>query len=476
MTSTTVAVIGAGFSGTLLTLHLLRRCPSSTRVVLIERGGQFGRGQAYSTGNPSHLLNVPAGRMSAFHDRPDSFLDWLGEHAAAAAAIAPAPSSFVPRGLYGAYLRNLLKEEVRHEARGRLLLVRGDVVDLDREKRLRLLLDRGREIEADLAVLAVGSFPPAPPPTADPSFYDSPVYHADPWAPSTLAGLDPASPVLLIGTGLTAIDVVISLLDQDHRGPIQLLSRRGLVPRRHTGVPSPELDEQPELPGQLTALLHYLRSEAKRTMAAGGSWQHVVDGLRPFSQDLWQCMSQEDRARFLRHLRPWWEVHRHRMAGVIADRIEAAKASGQLIVHAGRVQSFEHAAESASVRFRRRGTSEMETLQIARVINCSGPGADYARIGHPLVRRLLERGTARPDTFRLGLDVTGNGALLSRDGAISRRLFAVGPVTKGAFWEMTAVPDIRRQCEAMARHLAGFAKPGGLAPGRAVSQPSALAD
>jgi uncharacterized NAD(P)/FAD-binding protein YdhS len=202
----------------------------------------------------------------------------------------------------------------------------------------------------------------------------------------------------------------------------------------------------------------------------------VVDGLRPFSQDLWQCMSSEDRSRFLRHLRPWWEVHRHRMAGVVADRIEAALASGQLIVQAGRLQAFEYDAQTAAVRFRGRGSAEAATIQVARVINCSGPGADYARIGHPLVASLLERGIARPDIFRLGLDVTGSGALLSRDGAISRRVFAVGPVTKGAFWEMTAVPDIRRQCESLARHLATLAKPSGAAATAVVSRPTALTD
>jgi uncharacterized NAD(P)/FAD-binding protein YdhS len=463
MTTSTVAIIGAGFSGTLLALHALRRCPPATRIVLIERGGQFGRGQAYSTGNPSHLLNVPAARMSAFHDRPESFLQWLQDHAG---NEAHGPGSFVPRGLYGAYLRSLLKEEVRREGRGRLLLVRGEVTDIDRAApRLTLALDRGRTIDADLAVLAVGSLPPAPPPVADPSFYDTPLYRPDPWAADTLTDLDPTSPVLLIGTGLTAMDVVISLLDQGHRGPIHLLSRRGLLPRRHAAGPAPELEEAPELPGRLTVLTRYLRRESARALAIGGNWQPVVDGLRPFSQDLWQCMSVEDRARFLRHLRPWWEVHRHRIAGAVADRIEAALACGQLDVQAGRLQRFETDAAGVTVHFNRRRTGEPASLTAARVVNCSGPGADYARTGHPLVRSLLARGVARPDAFRLGLDVTGTGALLSRDGAISRRIFAVGPATKGTFWEMTAVPDIRRQCETLARHLAALIKP---APARPV--------
>ena len=479
MSATTIAVIGAGFSGTLLSLHLLRCSPRTTRVVLVEQGGQFGRGQAYSTGNASHLLNVPAGRMSAFHDRPDNFLDWLrGLPEDARDGVEPLAHAFAPRRLYGAYIRDLLKDEVRREPRSRLQLVRGEVTGVDRGGRLlRLLLDRERELAADLAVLAVGNFPPAPAPVADPAFYDTPHYRPDPWAPGTLADLDPASPVLLVGSGLTMVDVVISLLDQGHAGPIHALSRRGLLPRRHGGGPLPEADEVPELPNRLGDLLRFLRREAGRAAAAGGSWQPVVDGLRPFTQDVWQAMPHEDRVRFLRHLRPWWEVHRHRMAGPVADRIEAAQASGQLQVGAGRIRSYERVADGmVEVAFRPRGRERLgrerlgeerlSTRRVARVVNCSGPGADYDRIAHPLVRSLLRDGTARPDALRLGLDVTSTCALLNREGGISRRLFAVGPVTKGTFWEMTAVPDIRRQCELLAQHLALLAKPGPAAVAR----------
>jgi uncharacterized NAD(P)/FAD-binding protein YdhS len=200
-----------------------------------------------------------------------------------------------------------------------------------------------------------------------------------------------------------------------------------------------------------------------------------VDGLRPFTQDIWQAMSHEDRLRFLRHLRPWWEVHRHRMAGPVAERIEAAQASGQLQVCAGRIQGYRMRADgTVEVAFRPRGEAGQAALRVARVVNCSGPGADYDRITHPLVRSLLREGTARPDPLRLGLDVTATCALLNRDGAISRRLFAVGPVTKGAFWEMTAVPDIRRQCEVLATHLATLCKPGP-APAAAVEDAPAFA-
>jgi uncharacterized NAD(P)/FAD-binding protein YdhS len=199
-------------------------------------------------------------------------------------------------------------------------------------------------------------------------------------------------------------------------------------------------------------------------MATGGSWHSVVDELRPFAVDIWQAMPIDDKRRFLRHLRPWWDVHRHRMAAAVAERLDAARIAGQLRIQPGRIRSYDVDGAVVRANFMPRGATEPASLTVSRVVNCAGPGADYARISHPLVRALLDLGTVRPDPLRLGLDVTGACALLDRGGAISRRLFAIGPVTKGRFWEMTAVPDIRRQCELLALHLSTLVKPAATAP------------
>lgn len=452
MPSSTIAIIGAGFSGTLLALHALRHCPAPTRVVLIERNARFGRGQAYSTGNPSHLLNVPAGRMSAFHDRPDDFIDWLRARPEAGCDGLLTASCFVSRGLFGTYIRELLKRELRRPELGnRLELLRGEVLSLDPGTGpLTLTLDRDRTLHADLAVLAVGNLPTEAPSLADPGFYDGPLYRADPWAPDALTDLDPDAPVMLIGTGLTMVDVVSSLLDRGHRGPIHALSRRGLLPHRHSDHRAAAATA-PSLPTSVTALLRSVRQAARRSAPHG--WQSVVDGLRPFTLDIWQAMSMADRRRFLRHLRRWWDIHRHRMAGAVADRIDLVQRQGVLRIHAGWLCSLANRDGVAEAVFRPRGSTELAVMTAARVVNCSGPGADYARIGHRLMQSFLRNGIARPDPLRLGLDVTPSCALLDRSGVISRRLFAVGPATRGAFWEMTAVPDLRRQCEALAMHL-----------------------
>jgi uncharacterized NAD(P)/FAD-binding protein YdhS len=456
---TTIAIIGAGFSGTLLSLHLLRRCPASTRVVLIERNSRFGTGVAYATGNPNHILNVPAGRMSAFQERPDDFLDWLrAQPDQPCGETPPGAGTFAPRQVYGTYIRSLLNEERKVSGADRLRLVRGDAVGLDRSSHpLRIRLSGDRCIEADYAVLAVGNFPPEPLPVADPGFYDSGAYRPDPWAADALTALAPGDPVLLLGTGLTSVDAVVSLLDRNHAGPIFALSRRGLLPRRHAAMPR-AVQRLIPYPTSVAALTRLLRAEMRQAEAEGSGWQPIIDDLRPFTADIWQAMPLTERQRFLRHLRPWWDVHRHRMAPAVADRIDAASASGQFRRLVGRVRTYVIRGDRVEVTYQPRGQTSPASIEVARVISCAGPGADYDRIADPLIQGLLRDGIVRPDPLRLGLDVTPGGALLDRSGAVSRRLFAMGPVTKGALWEITAVPDLRCQAERLAEQMARLVK------------------
>jgi uncharacterized NAD(P)/FAD-binding protein YdhS len=280
------------------------------------------------------------------------------------------------------------------------------------------------------------------------------VFRHDPWDAQALTGLDPAAAVLLIGTGLTMVDVVISLLDSGHTGPIHAVSRRGLLPNAHADAPVPGASIELPLPSGLRALTRWLRNATQAASAAGQDWRAVIDGLRPHTQALWQSLSTVEQARFLRHLRPWWDVCRHRMAPEIARRIEAARASGQLCVHAGRVEAAALSGAGADLRLRPRGQIGTIGLSVDRVVNCTGPEGDITRVADRLTQALLRDGLARPDALALGFDVTATGAVLSRDGASSGGLFALGPLTKGVFWEITAVPDIRRQCAEMAAHLA----------------------
>jgi len=390
--------------------------------------------------------------MSALADQPLDFVRWLqGRPESRLGGVVPTETTFAPRGLYGAYLQHLLERGVLGQRSCRLELVDDQATGIDSSRdRVMVLLASGAVAPADLAVLAVGL------PHSAAFHPDIPVLEAaglwrrDPWTPDAYAALNPAAPVLLVGSGLTMVDTVISLLDAGHTGPIQAVSRHGLLPRRHATRPSAPI-ALPSLPKGLLPLVRSLRVEAAGTT----DWRAVIDALRPIVPELWRSLSEQEQRRFVRHLRAFWDVHRHRMAPQIAARIDAAQASGQLRLCAGRVVDMAVDCGLAKVRVRWRSGWDPETLTVARVIDCTGPGCDISSTTTPLLRNLFKSGVARPDRLRLGLEVTEEGALVSAGGVVSQRLFAVGPLTRGRAWELTAVPELRRQCLDTARVLGG---------------------
>ena len=456
MPQPTIAVIGAGFSGTALSLWLQSSCPVGTRIYLIARGHRFAAGRAYATENPSHLLNVPAGRMSMFPDLPQDFVRWLRQQPKSRLGdVAPDEQAFVPRSLFGAYLQDRLATSQSDTRASSLELLHDEVVRAEEgAEKVTLHLASGATLDADIAVLASGNAHSLPVHPNVAMLDAAGLWRGNPWTPAAFAGLAPDAPVLLVGTGLTMVDAVVTLLDAGHTGPIHALSRHGLLPHRHALPEIAPVTLPTPLPTGLAPLMRLVRSEIARSHAAGTDWHPVIDALRPFTQNLWRGLSVSERGRFLRHLRAFWDVHRHRIAPTAADRIQAALASKQLHIHAGRITGLDVEDARASVTFRDRITGAERSLQAACVIDCTGPGADVAQSTDPLMQTLLRAGIARPDPLRLGLDVAADGAVLTRPGAPSSRLFAIGPLTKGASWEMTAVQELRTQCRDLARVLA----------------------
>jgi uncharacterized NAD(P)/FAD-binding protein YdhS len=429
-----VAIVGGGYSGTLQAIQLLRRGAS---VTLIERAQRVGRGIAYSTPHADHLLNVRASGMSAFAQEPDHFARWFGD-----------PDSFAERRRYGDYLQELLSAAAA-EAGDRLRVVRGEAVDIVAEAGGEtILLASGERVEAQEAVLSIGNLPPAVPRTIAPELRNGPVYVADPWAGDFTSGLGADDVVLLIGTGLTAIDAALMLESSGFEGRILALSRRGMVPRSHADPGATEPLEQTP-PARCTDLLRGVRGQAAKI-----GWRAAVDQLRPVTQRLWASASVEERRRFLRHLRPYWDVHRHRIAPSIAGRIRNMVADGRLQFAAGKILTTAPSGEGACVTWRPRGGSEARSLTTARIVNCTGPEADITRADEPLLRSLVASGRIRPDPCRIGIDIDGESRVLDGDGAASPTLSAIGPMTRGTWWEIVAVPDIRGQVAAVAERLA----------------------
>jgi len=429
-------IVGGGYTGTLTAIHILER--GGGPVTLIERAARFARGAAYGMQRPEHLLNVRAANMSAFPDRPDHFVHWLGTDDGA---------EFVPRRDYGRYLSHILEGWRRDP---RLTLLSGDAVGAAREGAgWRVTLADRAAVDGERLVLATGNMAPQPAPGVVPELFEAGVYVDDPWRGELTEGLGSKDTVLLIGTGLTTVDAVLSLDASGFRGRILALSRRGLMPRTHadwsnlrTMLAPPE--------GAASRILGDVRERVRNR----ARWQIGIDELRPHVQAMWQRADADQRRRFLRHLRPWWDVHRHRIAPEIAARLERLRGEGRLETHASRIVALDPVAGGAALAWRPRGAGEMRRETVRRIVNCTGPASDIARFGPPIVRGLFERGLARPDALRMGVDVDRTGRALDAEGVPTPGLYAAGPLTKGTFWEIVAVPHIRHQVAALGARLA----------------------
>lgn len=435
----TIAIVGGGFSGTLLAITLLR--DPDTRVLLVEQDRErLARGLAYGTENPEHVLNVRASNMSAFADDLGHFLRWLGDEGQGA------PNRFVPRRIYGRYLAEQLAEAQR-AAPGRLLLVDGCAVEAAADgDGWRLGLADGSSHRCDALVLAQGNLPPAR--LAMFEALGDEVYAASPWQAGIAEGLGPEDEVLLVGAGLTAIDAALSLDAAGFRGKITALSRRGLRPRAHAPVgPDVRPVDPPQQRG--ATLVGDVRQRAR---AVG--WRSAVDELRPFTQGLWRSMAADERQRFLRHLRPYWDAHRHRLAPAVDRRVEDLQMAGRLTFAGGKIVGVERRGDLAHVEWRVRGTDAIRGLSVRRIVNCTGPSGDLAACDDALLHGLLATGQLRQDPLGLGVEVDGECRVLDARGQAQSNLVALGPMTRGAFWEVVAVPDIRRQVWDIAHRFA----------------------
>jgi uncharacterized NAD(P)/FAD-binding protein YdhS len=398
-------------------------------VVLIDGSGRLGRGVAYSTREPVHLLNVASAKMSAWPDRPGHFADWCEDDG----------SSFIERRAFGRYLGEQLA------AAPGVKTVESMAIDArPSDAGWVVALSDGRSIEASALVLAQGNQPPTP--FTGSSGLPAELFVNNPWSEAAPAATRRAAAedgdVLILGTGLTMVDTVLSLATAGHRGRITAVSRRGLIPRAHLNPPPGPapvaLDEVPL--GNLLTLWRWLRCRAARVGFRG-----AVDALRPHSHAIWANLPLTEKRRFLRHARPWWDVHRHRIAPEVAEQLRNLVASGQLEIVAGRVRRMEAMGDKLEVTIARRDGREV--ARVAGVaFNCTGPLGDIRRSADPLLRSLLDKGDVRADDFAMGLAVDDH----SRAGHF---LWALGPLTKGRYWEIVAVPDIRHQAQTVAADI-----------------------
>ena len=447
----TIAIIGAGFSGALLAVHLTRKAIGRLDIALIDRAGSRGRGLAYSADNPNHLLNVRVENMSALPEHPNHFRDWLERRT----GRPPDALAFVSRGEYGAYIEDILSTAVL-SASGRVSIneVTADCVDIRRHEGWILRLGDGREIAADAVALCLGHFPPQFPAPVSAALASDPRAIRDPWRSESFAAVAPHERVVIVGSGLTMADVAVEFMDRGHCGPIVVVSRHGFLPNVHAPTGYWRSFVDPDRPPRTSLeLLSLVRLEVAKARANGVDWRAVIDSMRPHLITLWRALPLPEQQRALRHLRAHWDVHRHRIAPEIDDRLTALRAQERLRVVAGALVGARPTQDGVEVDIAPRGGGRVETLLADRIVNCTGPTTAFARIGDPLVHALLRKGLAKPDRIGLGLEVTVDCAVVDASNKPHESLFATGPLTRGAFWEMLAVPELRRQAPEAARRM-----------------------
>ncbi|EIK94647.1 hypothetical protein PMM47T1_21208 [Pseudomonas sp. M47T1] len=457
-----ILIIGGGLSGAMLAAHLLRQ-PGRRSIQVIEPRAELGRGEAYSATELGHTLNGNAARMSVDPDNPDDLTQWLTAHIAAGGwpesddQHVPVPELFPPRGLFGVYVQQRLAEaKAAGAAHGSTLAqVRGEVVDLEvGPDGVRLTLGDGSHLHGARAVLATGMFPAARTGQRQSSGLNAAA--VDPWDVKAMATLDPQGRVLIIGSGLTMVDAVVSLEQAGHRGPIQIYSRHGLLPHVRRQPPSwPDfLGADPAIRTPLH-ILRALRAQCRQAQADGIDWQAPLDTVRANIGRLWRQASDWHKRQFVRHARPWWESHHHRSPPPSDALLRRLLAEGRVQIAAASLLGLAPAEPGyVGIRLRDRGQAQERMDTGVALINSTGIEYDWRRVDRPLPRQLLARGLIQPGPLALGISAEPDGAVHDAQGLASPRLFAMGPPLRGVWWESTAVTDVASQAKALARRLA----------------------
>ncbi|TPL84229.1 FAD/NAD(P)-binding protein [Mesorhizobium sp. B2-3-12] len=452
-----VAILGGGFSGAALAWHLARaNRPEVLSISVIEPRPALGGGLAYSSEEPSHRVNVPAIRMSMAPEDPQHFARWLagsGEMERDPDALWKNGDVFPRRRVFGRYVAAHLAPwldsgAVRHvEAQATRVIRETDGAGWT-------VQTSAGPVAADIVVLAATHpLPAIPSPLA--SLVEAPGFIADPYAPSALAGIEPEASVLIVGSGLTSADMVAELDRRGHRGRILVLSRRGLRSRGHPAVRGEPFGDFASVPATTAlALLKTIRATLAAARDAGLNWQSVFDQLRLQGPVLWAALSPPERARLVRQLRVFWDVHRFRIAPQVAAVLDRRQTDGTFDTIAARLVASNDEGESLAASFQRRGQTRIETARFDAVINTTGPAHAQALQSNPALQSLAEAGLIKVDAYGLGIETSLESRAVGRDGRASAGLFVAGPLARGTFGELMGLPEVARHAELVAAEVA----------------------
>lgn len=446
-----ITIIGSGASGTLLAANLLRsEANCKLEINLVDKKEKIGRGVAYSTTSDCHLLNVPAAKMSAFADDAEHFYRWLKEN-----DYEYQPSDFVPRRIYGKYLREVIsKSIIDNNANAEINIIDDEAVDVvDDEYGAQVILKSGEILFSDRVILAFGNFPPPLPPVSDLSFANSEKYFQDSWDAAIYDKISSNDDVLVIGTGLSMVDVVLNFYQTGHKGKIFALSTHGLLPSNHQPTqPIPPFNGEVTSQFKVSGIMQTVRERIAEVETQGGNWRAVIDAMRPVTQKVWLNLDETEKRRFMRHLRRIWDVSRHRMPNECANVLNEMQRTKQLHLKKGRLREI-NLSEAGRFEIIYANKGLRNKISVDAIINCMGSESNLNRIEFPLVKNLLAKGVITTDSLNLGINALPDGRTINKIGSVSSTIFILGTALKGVLWESTAIPEIRIQADKLALSL-----------------------
>lgn len=467
-----IAIIGGGFSGICTAMHLIAKANKPLTIYLIEKEADLCKGVAYGTSSPYHPLNVRAGRMGLFADHPEHFYAWLESHPDIWRNSDPVfhslnitPDSFLPRKLYAVYLQNVFIEMQAFAAQKEIIChiisdCASDAILCD--EKIEVKLNKHSPLFVDYMVLATGVFPNQRLPFETPALLNHTSYIANIWASGVerLLHNDFAGSkgirkkIIIIGSGLTAVDVLFTLHSFHYQGGFHFISKHGTFPEAHKEHLLPLLPDfkVTNIPTQLSDLILFFKQQLDLNEHL--DWRQLLDAFRHCTQAMWQSFSFSTRKQFMRHLFFLWNKHRHRMSPQSHELVRCYEMSQALTLASGIIQEIIPLLNGKlQVKYIDKKTDKLVIEEANCVINCAGPNYQIKYHPDPLIQQLLQKQMVIPDDMGLGLKLNQNRKLA---GTAEGKIFALGALLFGELLETTAVPEIRKQANFIAKTILSF--------------------
>ena len=450
-----ITIVGGGAAGLILLANIFEKATNPVSVAMINNGYPTGKGIAYSTKNNNHLLNVRVSRMSAFTSDANHFTKWiLSKPEYSSYHNEKLAERFVPRKMYGEYLDDLYQSVLNSENKNVTFnLINDEVIDIkNHDESFEVALKNNPLISSQKVVLCTGNHPPIALPGIS-AIQSSDKVYINPWDNKAVENIDHEKPIFIVGSSLTMVDTVISLIDQGFKNKIIVVSKHGAIPMAHpvvrVSVPHPEKSPASDIHEIYSELKTRIRSAIDHT-----EWHEpVLEAVRPFTQKIWQELPIEQKNRFLRHINHRWSKLRHRLPHEMYDFIQSLIDSKQIELYAGKLLYVQENENDLTITFYDKSSEKEITLNAQRIINCIGPEGDFDKVENPLLRNMLSHGLITKDPLSLGFNATGDGRIIDKSGKVIDNLLTIGSGLRGILWESTAIPEIRVQAHEMANKL-----------------------